>query len=55
MSNKSNKEEFYYCRNRKCPNKDCLRFYKNEPWNVMFYERMCKPNEDGICKDYINE
>lgn len=51
----SDKEEFYYCRNRKCPHLDCLRFYQNEPWNVIIKERMCRPNEDGICKDYINE
>jgi len=41
-----------FCSYRKCE-KDCVRFHRNAPWNIVFYRHDYKPNNDGSCVGYL--
>ena len=42
-----------YCNNRKCPHKDCLRYYDNAPFDIPLSWFHVNPDEkSGKCKEY---
>lgn len=53
MKKKQNKNEFYYCSNRQCTHMECLRYWRNAPWNTLFIQIKCAEDKNGKCKDYI--
>lgn len=48
-------KDFYYCSNRKCNKVECLRYWRNTPWNKLFVWQKCEPNKNGICEDFLED
>lgn len=44
-------EEIVFCAYKKCPNVECLRFYRNAPKDISCSWFGVRPKEDGSC-DY---
>lgn len=47
-------EEFKYCAMMRCKNLNCLRHYKNAPFDVEIkLSHMFGPNKKGICNGFV--
>ena len=43
------KKEKIYCSNRACPFVECVRYYKNIPYNVLILRENYKLDKNGDC------
>lgn len=45
-----------YCSFRKCESgSECVRYYKNAPWNVLITQRHYKPDKKGNCEGILKD
>lgn len=46
-------DKIIYCSDRKCLNNECLRNYRNMPWNEVVLRQKFDKNKSGVCEGYL--
>lgn len=53
ITEKNQKKDKIYCNNRTCPYMECVRYYKNIPYNVLILRENYKLDKNNKCPNIL--